>query len=84
MSKSVNNELYQSVVEATTDYLGPASQRFVDRHIKNHLNKKPGDLELEDMGALIDWIRVSIAFLTNDRQLIDEFTKRLRHLQNGP
>lgn len=75
-------DLYTALVEVTTDYLGPAAKRFIDRQIQNHLEKPPEDLTSADLPQLVDWIRVSFAFLTDDRKLIDELTRRLRGL-NG-
>ncbi len=75
--------LHDQIVEVTNEYLGPAAQRFIDRQILNHLNKEPEDLQIQDLPTLIDWVRVSIAFLTEDRELIDELTQRLRKLQGS-
>ena len=76
-----DKSLYTNIVSVTTDYLGPAAQRFIDRQIQNHLDKEPEHLRARDLPILIDWIRVSIAFLTEDRHLIDELTSRLRQLE---
>lgn len=72
--------LYDEVVAITSDYLGPAGQRFVDRQIQNHLKKEPDELRPQDMSKLIDWLRISFAFLTEDRHIIDEVTTRLANL----
>lgn len=77
-------ELYSQVVEITADYLGPAAQRFIDRHIQNHLDIEPADLKHDDMPELIDWLRISVAFLTEDRSIINEMTARLRQLSSKP
>lgn len=77
-------ELYFQVVEITSDYLGPAAQRFIDRHILNHLDIEPIDLKHDDMSELIDWLRISVAFLTEDRSIINEMTVRLRQLSSKP
>lgn len=76
--------LYTRVVDVAADYLGPAAQRFIDRQIQNHVGKEdPKTLTLTDLPVLIDWVRVSVAFLTEDRELIDELTHRLRTLQGS-
>jgi hypothetical protein len=77
---AAKQDLYNSIVGVTEDYLGPAARRFIDRQIQNHLEKSPEELTKHDMPTLVDWVRVSFAFLTDDRQLIDELTKRLRSL----
>jgi hypothetical protein len=72
--------IYQQVVDIVADYLGPAASRFIDRHIQNHLHKPSDKLEMSDLPVLIDWIRISMAFLTEDRTMIDELTHRLTRL----
>jgi hypothetical protein len=75
-----SNSLYNSVVEVTKDYLGPAAGRFIDRQIVNHLDKKPGKLNSEDMKKLTEWIKVAFSILTDDQDMIDEYFKRLNAL----
>ena len=77
---ATQKDLYTNIVNVTADYLGPAAKRFIDRQIYNHLEKDPEELVNADVPRLIDWVRVSFAFLTDDRQLIDDLTKRLRGL----
>lgn len=72
---------YNDVLDITTEYLGPAAKRFIDRHIANHLNKKPEDLTGEDLPLLTDWVRVSMALLTNDRQVIEGYVQELQSLR---
>jgi len=73
-------DLYPQVVEIATDYLGPASKRFIDRQIVNHLQKEPEELTKEDLSRLIGWIEVVVALLTDDKKLVQEFTGRLEDL----
>lgn len=75
--------LYDQVVDVTSDYLGPASRRFIDRQITNHLEKRPEDINQNDLHELIDWIKAAIAVLTEDKKLIHEFTERLQKLTNN-
>jgi siroheme synthase (precorrin-2 oxidase/ferrochelatase) len=70
-------DLYKQVVAVTTDYLGPAAIRFIDRQIENHLRKEPEDLKRSDLKILADWSRLALGLLTEDTRLIDEFTERL-------
>lgn len=72
--------LYQDVLNVTADYLGPAAQRFIDRQIDNHLSKSPEQLTKKDVEKLVAWSRVSMALLTNDKQLIDEYVNSLLEL----
>lgn len=72
--------LYDSVIQITTDYLGPAAGRFIDRQIENHLQKQPQDLRKKDLDVLINWSKVAIALLTEDKAVVDEFSRRLAKL----
>jgi hypothetical protein len=76
----IKHDLYNDIVKITEDYLGPAAERFIDRQIQNHLEKEPAEFNKTDIPTLVDWVRVSFAFMTDDRQLIDELTQRLRAL----
>lgn len=73
---------YEQVVRVTYVYLGPAADRFVTRQISNHLNKKPEQLAKRDLPELIDWIRLAMGFLTQDKQMVDDYIKRLQALHD--
>lgn len=73
-------DLYAEVIAVTSDYLGPAAPRFIDRQIANHLSKIPGQLTPKDMPVLINWMRSALALLTEDSKIVSEFTERLRDL----
>ena len=72
--------LYDTIVDVIEYYLGPAAPRFVDRQIEFHLHKLPRDITPADLEHLTEWIRVSLALLTNDRRTVDECTQRLTQL----
>ena len=72
--------LYDKMVEVIEEYLGPASQRFVDRQIENHLQIDPKDLTAKDIEPLSEWIKVSLSLLTSDRQAVDDCIEKLRRL----
>ena len=72
--------LYNSVIDITQDYLGPAANRFIDRQIVNHLAIKPGKLKSTDMDKLSEWLRVALSILTSDQQLINDYFSRLDEL----
>ena len=76
--------LYDKVVKVTHVYLGPAADRFIARQVKNHLNKTPESLSNEDLLRLIDWIRVSVSLITDDTEVVEEYTNRLRRLADAP
>lgn len=80
MPKDKQNSLYRQTVEVSAEYLGPTAERFIARHIQTHLNKSPEDLTQDDLDKLIDWLRLSIALLTADRKIVEDFTESLRKL----
>jgi hypothetical protein len=73
--------LYERLVSITEEYLGPAAERFMMRHISFHLHKNPEQLSLKDIPKLVDWLKVSMALLTNDKSLVDEYERRLLKLR---
>lgn len=75
-----SNGLYNEVVDLTKSYLGPAAERFITRQIKTHLNKKPEELSPDDLTKLADWIKVAIALLTEDAQIVQDYTNSLLKL----
>jgi len=76
--------LYDRVVRITRVYLGPAADRFIGRQVQNHLQKNPQALSSEDLGMLIDWIRVAMSLLTEDSEIIEEYTTQLQELAAPP
>lgn len=80
MAHEPKNTLYQEAVRVTYTYLGPAAERFIDRQIKNHLDKEPTQLTASDITKLIDWIRIAVSFLTEDSDLIEEYVHQLKQI----
>jgi hypothetical protein len=80
MAGSKHSLLYNQIVQITRVYLGPAADRFIARQVENHLHKSPDDLSSEDLVKLIDWIRVSISFITEDSELVEEYAEQLNKL----
>lgn len=72
--------LYDRVVRITHVYLGPAADRFIARQVQNHLHKEPRDLSKADLRKLIAWIRVAVSLLTEDSELVEEYTLQLERL----
>jgi hypothetical protein len=75
MARSVS--IYQQAVNISTDYLGPAGERFMRRQIATHLDKKPEDLTKKDIGELVSWVQLTMALLTSDKTIIESFSERL-------
>lgn len=82
-SASIKPSIYEQVVEVTSDYLGPAADRFISRQIMNHLRKRPEQLREADLPVLIDWLKLSMAFLTSDAQLIGRYIAELQAIAPG-
>lgn len=80
---ATHNKIYRAIVEISQDYLGPAASRFVDRSIYNHLHKMPEEITTEDLKQLIEWVRVSVAVLTEDGALVSEYVSRLEAIEKA-
>ncbi len=76
----MTEELFEAIVSITEEYLGPAAKRFMSRQIIYHLHKEPMDVNLEDLPKLVEWARITIALLTEDKGMVDEFARRLLSL----
>lgn len=74
--------IYQQALIITKDYLGPAADRFLSRQITFHLQKEPEKLSRRDIPQLAEWVKVSIAILTEDKKMVDDFTKRILRLKS--
>jgi hypothetical protein len=72
--------LYDRVVQVTHVYLGPAADRFIARQVQNHLHKAPDQLSKTDLLNLIDWIRVAVSLLTENSEIVEEYTAQLQRL----
>jgi hypothetical protein len=77
-----SNQLYQQVVRVTHVYLGPAADRFIARQVQNHLHKPAEELSQTDLLKLIDWIRIAVSVLTEDSEIVEEYTLQLERLAN--
>jgi hypothetical protein len=72
--------LYDNVTEIAEDYFGPVAPRFMSRLITNHLGKTPETITPADLPELTEWVKLTVAMLTDDQSLIKEFTARLDKL----
>jgi hypothetical protein len=68
---------YQVVIKTVEAYLGPTSQRFVDRQITSHLKKEPHTLTSTDIPKLADWVKVSMSVITGDKKIVDECVRKI-------
>lgn len=76
--------LYDKVVRVTNVYIGPPAERFIERQVRNHLHKEPENISKKDLNSLIDWIRVAVSLLTEDSEIVEEYTEQLALLANTP
>lgn len=76
--------LTERVIEVTSDYLGPAARRFVQRQVKVHLNKPLDKLTPEDLPPLADWSKLALGLLTSDKSVVDKFQNDLLALSKQP
>ncbi len=72
--------LFERMVEITEDYLGPAARRFVTRQVTSHLGKQPDDLTRDDVAKLTEWTKVTLSLLTNDKDIVNEYTEKMHRL----
>jgi hypothetical protein len=79
MTKSI----YEELVAITEDYLGPAADRFIDRLVAAHLKKSPENLTAKDIPKLVQWLKLSMGLITNDRVLVDECEQRVINLADA-
>lgn len=77
----MGTNIYHQAVAITKDYLGPAAERFINRQVTFHLQKEPELLTKKDIPQLAEWIKVSIAILTEDKKMVDDFTERILKLK---
>ncbi|GAC1370450.1 MAG: hypothetical protein NVSMB39_3250 [Candidatus Saccharimonadales bacterium] len=76
----MTNELFDKVVAITEDYLGPAAPRFVTRQISFHLGKTPEELSAADIPQLVEWTKATLALLTNDKDMVQDFAVKVLEL----
>lgn len=69
--------LYSAAVEVSREFLGPAGERFLQRQIATHLHIKPEELSEKNLIELVDWVRLAVSLLTDDKELVDDFSDSL-------
>jgi hypothetical protein len=72
--------IYDDITRISEDYFGPVAPRFISRLITNHLNKKPEQVTSADLPRLINWIKLSMAMMTDETDTISEYIERLNKL----
>ncbi len=67
--------MYDQVLGICEKYLSKDSQKFLDRQIKSHLKKEPGEIVAKDAAELAKWSQVSGGLLvgkTRAEQMANE------------
>jgi hypothetical protein len=77
------NKIYKELIRITDPFLGPSSERFINRQIRYHLNKDPEEIVASDVKDLVDWIRLSLSLLTDDGTAIKEYVKNIKAIYKG-
>lgn len=75
--------IYDQLVSATSELLGPASERFIDRQISNHLHIKPQEITASEVKELAHWIRVSMSVLSNDHATLHNYEQEIQRICEG-
>lgn len=69
---------FEEIVDVTEEYLGPAARRFVSRQITFHLSKEPEAVTPDDIPELVEWMRVTMSMLTQDKTLVVEYSAKIQ------
>lgn len=77
---NTKTRLYEEVIKLTQAYFGPATRRFVNRQVTNHLGKEPEQLDRQDLLRLIDWISPAMALVTENQETVKRYISELRAL----
>jgi len=72
--------LYHKVVAITSDVMGSAAEQFVNRQIENHLHKQPERLSAADLEKLVDWMKLALTMLIDNKEVIETYGSRLLRL----
>ena len=78
---STMNVLHNSIADVLTEYLGPTAERFLDRQINFHLSKPPDELQKADIPVLVNWLKISMGILTENKGAIAECIRRIEALE---
>jgi len=80
MAINPKSDTYSQLLNIMTDYLGPASDRFLKRQIELHLKKHPQEITATDLDHFKEWVKVSLALLTQDHAMIEQCINRIEAL----
>jgi hypothetical protein len=72
--------VFDEVVSLTEPYLGPTAHRFIARQVAFHLSKAPERLEVGDLPKLAEWVTATLSLLTDDRELLKDYSQKMERL----
>lgn len=78
---AADRTLYEQLVDVTAQLLGPASERFINRQIRSHLQIIPQQINSEDLRRLEDWLRLGMNVLTDDAETVQEYIEEVQKLE---
>ena len=71
---------FDEVIKIAEDYFGPAAPRVMQRLAANHLHKDPNEVTRADIDHMLQWTTLAVSAVTEDKKIIDEFSKRIGSL----
>jgi hypothetical protein len=74
------HSLYDQVSQITREYFGPVTDRFLSRQITSHLDKPADQLLPEDLPVLLTWTKLTLAHVTEDTDIIDDYVRKMTAL----
>lgn len=74
------NNVYTALYTITEKYLGPSTNRFLDRHIESHLQIKPEKITNRQLSELIKWLKISFSLLTNDKLIVSKYLDEIKKI----
>lgn len=74
------DSLFENIVNITEQYLGPAARRFIVRQVAFHLGKAPEELDAKDIPELVEWTKATLALLTEDKYMVNDYAQKISQL----
>jgi hypothetical protein len=71
---------FSQLVDITEQYLGPAAERFLIRHVDFHCKKNVKDINIQDIAKLKSSLVISFGLLIKDKKTVEEFGEKLNNL----
>ena len=59
-------QVYERVVSASRQFLGPGTERFIQRQLRAHLKTDPQNLKANQLPQLANWMEASATLLLSE------------------